>query len=47
MVARLHEASAMPERQLPVTWSDGTLGFDVTLPPLGVAAIKLEFASLA
>lgn len=47
MVARLREASAMPERQLPVTWSDGTLGFEVILPPLGVAAIKLEFASLA
>ncbi|MFA6155833.1 glycosyl hydrolase [Mesorhizobium sp.] len=47
MVARLHEASAMPEQQLPVTWRDRTLAFDVILPPLGVAAIKMEFASLA
>ena len=47
MVGQLHAASAMPEQQQPVTWRDRTLEFDVTVPPLAVAAIRLEFASLA
>lgn len=47
MVGQLHAASAMPERQQPVTWRGRTLEFDVTMPPLGVAAIRLEFASFA
>ncbi|TPM99253.1 beta-xylosidase [Mesorhizobium sp. B2-1-3A] len=47
MVEQLHAASAMPEQKQSVAWSDRTLGFDVTVPPLGVAGIRLEFASLA
>jgi xylan 1,4-beta-xylosidase len=47
MVNQLHAASAMPQQQQPVTWRDHTLEFDVTIPPLGVAAIRLEFASFA
>ena len=47
MVGQLHASSAMLEEQQPVTWFDRTLEFDVTVPPLGVAAVRLEFASLA
>ena len=47
MVEQLRAASAMPEQEQPVAWRDRTLGFDVTVPPLGVASIRLEFASFA
>lgn len=47
MVERLHAASATPEQEQPVTWRDRTLEFDLTVPPLGVASIRLEFASFA
>ncbi len=47
MVAQLHDASAMRTEPQAVSWHDHSLEFDVTVPPLGVAAITLEFASLA
>ncbi|QKC74356.1 beta-xylosidase [Mesorhizobium erdmanii] len=47
MVERLHSASAMPEQEQTVTWRDRTLGIEVTIPPLGVASIRLEFAPFA
>ncbi|TPM87083.1 beta-xylosidase [Mesorhizobium sp. B2-3-3] len=46
-VEQLRATSVMQERRQPVAWHDRTLGFDVAVPPLGVAAIRLEFASLA
>lgn len=47
MADDLHAASAMRAEHLPVFWSGRGLEFDVTVPPLGIAAITLEFASLA
>ncbi|WP_137929161.1 GH39 family glycosyl hydrolase [Mesorhizobium comanense] len=47
MVEQLHAASEMPTREQPVAWRDGALVFDVSVPPLGVASVTLEFASLA
>ncbi|MET2829126.1 GH39 family glycosyl hydrolase [Mesorhizobium shangrilense] len=47
MADELHAVSAMRAEHLPVFWSDRGLEFDVTVPPLGIAAITLEFASLA
>ncbi|UDL92561.1 beta-xylosidase [Mesorhizobium sp. PAMC28654] len=47
MADDLHTASAMRAEHLPVFWSGRGLEFDVTVPPLGIAVITLEFASLA
>jgi xylan 1,4-beta-xylosidase len=47
MVEQLHAASAMRAERQPVIWRDRGLAFNVTVPPLGVAAIMLEFASFA
>ncbi|MFZ1470446.1 MAG: glycosyl hydrolase [Paracoccaceae bacterium] len=44
-VTALDAASEMRAATLPVFHQDGCLVFDVTVPPLGVAAIRLEFAS--
>ncbi|QPC89339.1 glycosyl hydrolase [Mesorhizobium sp. INR15] len=47
MVDQLHAASAMREERQPVSRHGSTVEFDVIVPPLGVAAIRLEFASFA
>ncbi|MEO5760156.1 MAG: glycosyl hydrolase [Mesorhizobium sp.] len=47
MVDQLHTASAMREERQPVSRHGSSVEFDVTVPPLGVAAIRLEFASFA
>lgn len=47
MVEQLHAASEMPEQEQSVAWRDRNLVFDVCVPPLGVACVRLEFASLA
>ncbi len=47
MVEDLHAASAMREKEQRVSYRDGNLELAVTIPPLGIAAIKLEFAFLA
>ncbi|AGB42757.1 beta-xylosidase [Mesorhizobium australicum WSM2073] len=47
MVEHLHAASAMPEQAQAIAFNGHTLLFDVTVPAQGVAAIRLEFLSIA
>ncbi|TPM36128.1 glycosyl hydrolase [Mesorhizobium sp. B2-3-4] len=44
---QLHAASAMLEHEQPVAWDDRTARFELTVPAQGIAAIRVEFASLA
>jgi xylan 1,4-beta-xylosidase len=44
-VAELHAASVCESRPHPFSFRDGTLGFDVTLPPLSVASVTFRFAA--
>ena len=43
----LHDASSLRDETLACTFSDGVVAFNVTLPPLAIAAITLRFAGPA
>ena len=42
-VAELNKASEMIVKELPFDWQDGAAELTLTIPPLGIASVKIEF----